>query len=230
MINVIETELFRKKLYDNILTWLSGKLNVLKYKEVYNILLRYIFNKNISRTQDDDPVFITTFSELAYEQFRKDMEYNNITLDYKELIKELEYRIQQSSEKIKNTPIRYDKAVQIVQNSTAGENTLVYRCKKYRDISRLAEKYPAYINNAVALNIRYTYLHLHNHGLARNFREEGFKPDDCILEGFASAFNHYFDNYCSAFPDLESPFGSKGSFFDNKDWNYNCVFINPPFD
>jgi len=33
------------------------------------------------------------------------------------------------------------------------------------------------------------------------------------FEIFASAFNHYFDFFHSAFPDLETPFGSLGSFF-----------------
>lgn len=48
------------------------------------------------------------------------------------------------------------------------------------------------------------------------------------LEGFASPLNRYFDKFCSAFPEVDEPFGSIGSFFD-VDINENIV-CNPPFD
>ena len=46
-----------------------------------------------------------------------------------------------------------------------------------------------------------------------------------ILEGFASPFNHYFRNYCSAFPEDK---GSVGNFF-NQNLAGKIVAINPPF-
>ena len=48
------------------------------------------------------------------------------------------------------------------------------------------------------------------------------------LEGFASPINHYFDRFCSAFPDVDKPYGSIGSFFDT-DIKENVV-ANPPFE
>lgn len=50
------------------------------------------------------------------------------------------------------------------------------------------------------------------------------------MEAFASAFSHYYDEYCSPFPDLEIPFGSKGSFFDMINWGKYLIFVNMPFD
>lgn len=48
-------------------------------------------------------------------------------------------------------------------------------------------------------------------------------------EMFASPFNCYFKQYCSAFPDTDVFFGSQGSFFDfdpNENSSFQC---NPPF-
>jgi hypothetical protein len=47
-------------------------------------------------------------------------------------------------------------------------------------------------------------------------------------ECFASPLNCHFDNFCSAFPDTDIPFGSKGSFFDfePEEGSYEA---NPPF-
>ena len=58
---------------------------------------------------------------------------------------------------------------------------------------------------------------------------EQFKQKyDITLEGFASPLNHYFDRFCSAFPEVDAPFGSIGSFF-NITISENIV-CNPPFD
>ena len=48
------------------------------------------------------------------------------------------------------------------------------------------------------------------------------------FECFASPLNCYYGAYCSAFPDLDAPFGSRGSFarFSPKRGAYEC---NPPF-
>ena len=49
------------------------------------------------------------------------------------------------------------------------------------------------------------------------------------FELFGSAFNHTYNNYCSLFYDIESYFGSKGSFFrlNAIEGNY---YANPPFN
>lgn len=82
------------------------------------------------------------------------------------------------------------------------------------------------IQKALALQIRYNYLELKHHGLARTFKQMGHRSNDpYMIEGFASSFNHYFDKYCSAFPDLESSFGSLGSFFDACENFNNCPWM-----
>ena len=86
-----------------------------------------------------------------------------------------------------------------------------------------------------AARMRYSYIGLGNHGLARDYgAETGLKPSDGF-ECFASPFNHYFDRYCSAFADLESECkGNCGSFWTL--WKKTDLdlprkwFVNPPFD
>lgn len=49
------------------------------------------------------------------------------------------------------------------------------------------------------------------------------------LEGFAAAFNTTVPVYCSLFPDVESPFGSIGSFFDLRDVrDMRLIQVSPP--
>ena len=48
------------------------------------------------------------------------------------------------------------------------------------------------------------------------------------LEGFASPLNHWFPRFCSAFPSVDKPFGSIGSFFDTP--IKENVICNPPFE
>jgi hypothetical protein len=221
---VVERELFRKKLYEDILQWLIKQLPKLRYKEVCHLLLRYLFNKNITRQQTDDPVFIITKSPMAENQLKKDFEYSKITgIDPNKIIDQIESKFVNSAAQIIDKNIRTDRKVSICKEG------ILYGNKIYTDISGLGSKYPNSISYALALNIRYTYLKLLNHGLARTFDDMGYTPKDST-EGFASAFNHYFDRYCSAFPDLEQHFGSQGSFFNNNVWLSKEVFINPPFD
>jgi hypothetical protein len=51
------------------------------------------------------------------------------------------------------------------------------------------------------------------------------------IECFASPFNCRYRDYCSAFPDLERPFGSLGSFFDDHSFfpSHGSFEANPPF-
>ena len=48
------------------------------------------------------------------------------------------------------------------------------------------------------------------------------------LEGFASPLNHWFPRFCSAFPSVDKPCGSIGSFFDVQ--IKENVICNPPFE
>ena len=222
--SIVNRELSRQRLYkQNIIEWLCRELPQLKYIEVCHLVLRYIFNKNITRKQTDDPVFIVTRSPLAESQLRKDFNYSKIKLDSDKIINELEKRISRCANYMVVSTHFKDGNISVENGS------IYYNKKVYSDISGLATKFPTFANYALALNIRYSYLHLLNHGLARQFEIMGFKPQEST-EGFASAFNHYFDRFCSAFPDLEKPFGSMGSFFDTTNWETDVVYVNPPFD
>lgn len=54
---------------------------------------------------------------------------------------------------------------------------------------------------------------------------------DATIECFASPLNCRYRNYCSAFPDIETSFGSIGNFFDDKAFNpeHGTYEANPPF-
>lgn len=218
---IIETELYRKHLYDDIIDKVSHKLNkYLDLKEIQHFLLRYIFNKIIERTSNDDPIFISKYSEICYLQVEKDLEFKNIIIDNmntKEFVEYIDSLLEKSlnelNNALKNNIIEEDKFI-IYDKDT---NLFTYNNKTYKNISNLANS-----NNnelhcyCIALNIRYSYLHLSTHGLARDYYKMGYSKTDGF-EIFASSFNHYFDLYHSAFPDLEKPFGSLGSFFESVD-------------
>ena len=82
----------------------------------------------------------------------------------------------------------------------------------------------------IAASMRYKYMNIGTHGLALDYASIGFKPTDAVTEGFGGVFNHYFDNFCSAFPDLEAPFGSIGNFFSVEQFPTKVVHVNPPYD
>lgn len=216
---IIETELYRKKLYNNIIDKVSHKLNkYLELKEIQHFVLRYIFNKIIQRTYDDDPIFIPKYSEICYLQVEKDLEFKNIKIDNmntKEFVEYIDTLLENSLNELhnalKNNIIEEDDSIIYNEHS----NLFTYKNKTYKNISNLAN-----INNkhlhcyCISLNIRYSYLCLSTHGLARNYNKMGYSKTEGI-EIFASSFNHYFNLYHSAFPDLEKPFGSLGSFFES---------------
>lgn len=234
--SIIERELVRMKLYNTILEWLKKWLqpylknqatNKEKWtdKNINQMLLRYVLNKIITRTNDDDPIFVYKPSPLVEEQLKRDSEFTGIKFNHTELMTQLDNLFKKAYDDLQVTTIPTDESV-LIDNGY-----LVYKGHRYEDWSKLGELNPKYVSYAVALNIRYTYIHLENHNLAREYEKMGFKKDDAC-EAFASAFNHYFNSYCSAFPDLEKPFGSIGSFFNQtiNTWNKYIIFVNPPFD
>jgi hypothetical protein len=231
--NIIETELLRKKLYEDIVVKIynlkltTEKDGKLKQKEVNNIVLRYLFNKIITRRDDDDPIFITDYSILADKQLIADLEYHKIiNYDYKQLPVILNAEFIKAKQILTSSDINIDQPV-TYEDTT---NKYIYKNIKYEDISNLMRNYKNYTTQAIALNIRYNYIKLSTQGLANNYEAMGYKPSDNILEAFASSFNHYFNRYHSAFPDLEKYFGSLGSFFKREIFNEDIVMVNPPFD
>ena len=185
------------------------------------MLLRYLFNLSAKAT--DDPVFITTPSSIADRQFKHDVEYFKIG-DAKQasfLMEGLTSMFKKNASEMKSVKPPDDKPV--VRKMEGGKAYLYYGTRKFRDVRDLGLQDPQV---AFALNLRYGYLDLSNHGLARVY--DGSK--EAATEGFANPFNRYFTQYCSFFPDLEVRFGSKGSFFDQQSFSTPVVQINPPFD
>jgi hypothetical protein len=213
---IIETELLRKNLYNNIIEKVSEKLKkYLQQKEIQHFILRYIFNKIIERRSENDPIFIPEYSDICYIQVQKDFEFKDIKIDTDEFIVFMDDLLKDAENKIKNAIreniIEHDK--EIIFDSKS--NAFIYNNKIYKNISNLCSTNNSeYYNYSIALNIRYSYLHLSTHGLARDYHKMGYSKSDGF-ECFASSFNHYFDFYHSAFPDLEKPFGSLGSFFSS---------------
>jgi hypothetical protein len=111
------------------------------------------------------------------------------------------------------------------------DGTIQYNNSSYPDLGQLSQKFPQHQSHALALQIRYKYLCLTTHGLALPYEKMGYsRSEHGAVEAFASAFNHFFDQFCSAFPDLEQVFGSLGSFFQQDLAAVKHLFVNSPFD
>lgn len=90
--------------------------------------------------------------------------------------------------------------------------------------------------NIVSLLKRYEYFSTERFGITLSANEiydfikiNGY--EDNTLEAFAGSLNSNLKNYCSLFPDIESYFGSKGSFFKYPldKCEYNIIVSNPPY-
>ena len=118
MNNLIESEIIRFKLYYNILDKLKGVLNnILNEKEIKHLLLRYILNRNIFNTSENnigDPLFIILKNDnmIADKQLKEDFEYFKI--NNTEIHNIIKTEIKNAADYLKNTVITYkDKNVKI---------------------------------------------------------------------------------------------------------------------
>jgi len=222
-IKIIEIELFRKQLYNNLLDKVSERLKqYLQQKEIQHFVLRYIFNKIIERRVENDPVFIPEYSDICYLQVEKDFEFKNIQINVKEFVQFIDNMLNENAILVKNhiqsTLVAEENIENKYENTISFDtqtNSFTYNNKTYKNISNLGSTHnPELYPYIISLNIRYSYLHLSTHGLARDYNKMGYSKNDGF-EIFASSFNHYFDLYHSAFPDLEKPLGSLGSFFES---------------
>lgn len=237
--SLIEIEQRRKTLYEDLLEyvrrWLierNGRIR-LSAMQLSHILLRYIFNKKATTSKRrSDPVFVTGMSKLARHQLQRDLD-NAYMKGAEELADLIDEELESAADKIYSEKFQKDKPVEL---SSSIDHKLIYRGRSQEDFARLGQHYgPKYYNAAYALGLRYSYICLTGHGLARSYKEDTKRraDDPLACEGFASAFNHYFDRYYSAFPDLEAFFGSCGSFFDinwEKEPPDMTYYLCPPFD
>jgi Phosphorylated CTD interacting factor 1 WW domain len=230
--SLIETEFLRAELWRQIVNnqpRFSFRKNPgrFKLKENLSLLLRYVFNKIISLKDQSpsDPVFMIHHSPLAESQLEYDFKYFRILSPTpKEMIQYLEEFFRKASDQIQKSTIQKDEIV-----TGKEDQSLEYKEKRYSVGPELWNK-PHCWHAAIALRIRYDYLNLGTQGLAVPYKNLGFKSDDNILEAFASSFNHYFDKYHSAFPDLEKTMGSLGSFWARNRFEESIIMVNPPFD
>lgn len=106
---------------------------------------------------------------------------------------------------------------------------------KLKDLFLLNEFFDEYL---FVLLSRYQTFFRHNHqinegyGMQASLPKTAFKQLNLLFgvthEAFASPFNCYFKNYCSAFSDIDCLFGSSGSFFDYEPVE-GSFEANPPF-
>jgi hypothetical protein len=225
MSTIIETELVRAKLWselrEKIISLKLFGMRLLTYKENSNLILRYLFNKIITKKISDDPVFIISKSLLAENQLILDLKYFKINNNPINIINIIEQHLTNSFNTLKTISIKEDQKVE------EKNGIIYYGIHEYPNNLKCDSYLLPY---AFALHLRYNYINLSTHGLANNYFKQGFNPSDNIIEGFASSFNHYFNRYHSAFPDLEKVFGSSGSFFDCDKFQADIVVCNPPFD
>ncbi|CAF3500067.1 unnamed protein product [Rotaria socialis] len=235
---LVETELVREKLYEQVLnsikSWLSSQQAYPPWskKNIWHILLRYIFIKKAALSRPmPDPVFAIGTCSVARQQLRRDLEKRKVN-NFTELAKLIDHQLEIAALEICVANIGMDAPVTV--SNIDGD--LIYRGRVQKDFSRLAQRFgPDYYHAAYALGLRYKYIHLCGHGLAREYEKETKLSANYpfIRECFASTFNHYFDQYHSAFPDLEGFFGSRGCFFKaawEKDPAGMIYYVCPPFD
>lgn len=224
-------ELVRRELYERIVTQIREKLQpFMREKEIRHLVLRYVLTKVIDRENGSDPVFMVTPSEKAESGLRRDLEFHHCLHALSPLW--LQRQFEQAATTLRDRETHFDPQVTPLPQFSCQGNRITCQGEVWPDYADLASRYPQHLPFVVALHLRYGYLGLWRHGLARCYRQMKFLPHQA-LEGFASAFNHYFDRFCSAFPDLETPFGSRGSFFEMKSWHPDqvgpVVFVNPPW-
>lgn len=250
MINLIELEIIRFKLYYKILNQLQSLLNtILNEKEIKHLLLRYILNRNILSTSENnigDPLFIILQNDthIADKQLKEDFKYFNINDHnlqiqiYNIIINGILY----SSNYLKNiTHINMDNNIKIIKKN----NIYVFEYIS-NSLENILDKYISISNNKITLSyyskidfkqydlkyifctlFRYKYIFIDTHSSALDY--SNFIPNNSI-ECFSTPFNRHHTLYCSAFPDLETKLGSLGNFFTIEKFPSKNLLINPVYD
>lgn len=250
--HLVELEIIRYKLYNNILNTLKQKLaNILNIKEIKHMLLRYILNRNIFTSKNNnigDALFIILKNDnyVADKQLKEDFEYfkiNNMNLlhDVQQIIVN---GIKYSSDylkKINITKINNDNGFNIfkknnIQYFTYESNSLANIFDDYVTIKndKIIIPYYSHINykeydiSYVFCTIfRYKYIFIDAHSSALDYSAY---DKDASIECFSTPFNRHHSYFCSAFPDLETDLGSIGNFFNIDTFPVNNLLINPPYD
>jgi hypothetical protein len=225
---ILELELERQTRFADDVAWLRKTfLPTANARQASLFLLRILFNQVVGRQDEvDDAVFCVSRSPLTLPQIAEDLAYKHIAhVDAGDLLTQLLRRWAAHAAALRaHTPRRAFSVV--MQNDELQVRERQHRAVagqpgvaeavllRFPDVNSLGRAFPAERERLAALHIRYRYIGLDYQGAARDFAGLGYRADDVtVVEGFASALNHYFVRYCSAFPDLETAFGSIGSFW-----------------
>jgi hypothetical protein len=224
---ILELELERQRRFTEDVAWLRKTfLPSVNARQASLFLLRILFNQVVGRKDDaEDAVFCVSPSPLTLPQIDEDLKYKNITnVGARELLDQVLRRWSEHAAALRvhkatrafTVTLRKDELHVWEQRPSLGkaEAAATTAILYVADVNSLGRKFPSELERLAALHIRYRYIGLDYQGAARDFAGLGYKADDTsVIEGFASALNHYFHRYCSAFPDLEKAFGSMGSFW-----------------
>jgi ubiquinone/menaquinone biosynthesis C-methylase UbiE len=226
--SLLEKELVRKESYLNIIQTLSNK-KIMKDEDLKYMVLRYFFNKMIKAPTSQDPVFIEGNNEYAKIQINNDINWFKSQRKFIDnrinIIDIIENGIKEGLNKLK-------KLTKVDDNLITTGSVIKYKFTIIDDIRGIIsnEKDPNKQKYLAAASIRYKYMAIGTCGLSIDYFKLGYNPSDNVTEGFGGIFNHYFNNYCSAFEDLEKPLGSLGNFFTIDKFPTNIVHLNPPYD
>lgn len=252
--SIVEKELARKKLYLSIVSDLNDFLGWDRLESSSNLLLRLVFSEAWYKSTKDwyrntkdsyqnirsDPIFDEQFCEETIQGIKEDLDYKlhyKVSKQVDEVKEWLTKRFIQAREEVEKVDQKDDIVI------PKGEK-LIYKNEIMDDINDLSKDFPDQLNYVFAVNIRYVYMGIARHGASRAYKSMGFdksvsdnerkfdKGD--AIECFANPLNRYFDHYCSAFPDIELPLGSLGSFNDPQvrdkisKLGISQLFLNPP--
>ena len=257
---LIELEILRMKIHYKIFKLLKELLKRegydLSVKDLQQLLLRYIMNKNADlnyEREGDESVYIVGDSSLANKQLQNDIKYYKMNYKMYKWIKDLIessfiYACEMIDTLKKENKIDKDNEL-IVKENNENNPILIYESNT---LNKITDNYIKIYDNKIEMKyyslnkhnlkdkyvfctlLRYKYLYLDAHGSQLEYNKviESLKDIslDKATECFSSPFNHTFNNFCSVFEDIEKPLGSLGNFFKIKKFPSKILLVNPVFD
>ena len=236
-----------KKKYD------LTSLEKYNYTKMLDLVNRWCWHQYNNSSSEDSVIPYLSDDNYNYDRFIYDLNYiigSNITHDdivIVELKKEIETFLKKEfKELIEKKHISGDRYE--LTKETKDDYTyfnLTYESKTYQTsihskvYDKLKMKLKMFSNELekelyddyiFCLLFRYSYMDADNQQLAIIYIiKDMFKSYGVNFELFGSGINTICDNYCSLFYDIESNFGSNGSFFDIQ-IDEGIYWCNPPYD
>ena len=174
-----------------------------RFNKAIDVLQEFIKSDFYKSYKDNITIYTRTDRDYNYYSMKFPKNISNIFSEY-EL---LEFKLHKTL--VKKLMSQYLESIESIKNITDESFTTYLLC----------------------IILRYNSLESYNQQLAVLPEFYNFLNKKCGLdfELFASSINSSFNNYCSLFYDIESYFGSKGS-FNLLDIQKGIYSANPPFD